>query len=237
MTLWNRRPEGEHSVRNSSTTRSLGGSRGIASILLALTLVLTLGVLTSCAPAATNGPSGSTSTTVPAVTPPATAPVVASAETEGALVAAKVLATAIADKDEATYATVWDNDAVVGALYEPFVAEVLKNSPGFARLARSSGGGDDVEGFLRKVMPKDKFVAVTAFTAREWVKERLDLAAAVATGDASEARIAAKTAAGLGIVLVMERQSGDWKVIGIEGPFRDLFVKKMVVGFESIMPK
>ena len=220
-------------MRDSSRTRSLGGFRGIGSILLATALVLTLGVLTSCAPAATNGPSGSTSTTVPAVTPPAVAP----AETEGALDAAKVLATAIADKDEATYATVWDNDAVVGALYEPFVAEVLKNSPGFARLARSNGGGDDVEGFLRKVMPKDKFVALNAFTAREWVKERLDLAGAVATGDASEARIAAKTAAGLGIVLVMERQSGDWKVIGIEGPFRDLFIKKMVVGFESIMPK
>jgi len=220
-------------LRDSSKTRSLGGFRGIGSILLATALVLTLGVLTSCAPAATNGPSGSTSTTVPAVTPPAVAP----AETEGALDAAKVLATAIADKDEATYASVWDKAAVVGSLYEPFIAEVLKNSPGFARLARNNGGGDDIEGFLRKVMPKDMFVASSAFSATEWAKQRLDLAGAVATGDASEARITAKTAAGLDIVLVMEAHSGGWKVIGIEGPFRDYFVKHMCTGFEETMPK
>ena len=226
-------------MRNSSTTRSLGGSRGIASILLAMVLVLTLGVLTSCAPAGINGSSGSTSTTVPAVTPPATAPVVDPAETEGALAAAKVLATAIADKDETLYASVWDTAVVAGSLYEPFIAEVLKNSPGFARFARNNGGGDDIEEFLRKAMPRDTFVASAsnAFSATEWAKQRLALAGAVATGDASEARITAITAAGMDIVLVMEAHSGGWKVIGIEGPFRDYFIKYMCAGFEETMPK
>lgn len=216
-------------MRDSSRTCPLGGSRGIASIALAVVLIMSFGVLTSCAPAATVSPAGKIGTT--------TAPTDTTAETQGALEAVRVLATAIADKDEVLYASVWDNDAIAGSLYEPFIAEVLKDSPGFARLAKRNGRGNDVEGLLREVTPKENLVSVTELNAAAWGKLTLDLTGATAVRSNGEVRVTAKTSTGGGIVLVLEQQGSDWRIIAVEGAFRDTFIKVMLEGFESAMPK
>lgn len=217
---------GSHRV---STTMS---NRRIFWPMIVLVGVLAAGTLTGCNASSTNTIDSSTSTTT-GITVTASP----SVDTAGPLAAAKVLAGAIEDKDNVAYASVWDNDAVVGSLYEPFIAEILNNTSGFQRLAVQQGRGDDPEGLLREAMPKEKFITITNFNAGEWAKQRLDLTNAVVTSDGVNAKVTAKTGAGLDIVLVMEKESGDWKVIAIEGPFRDFFVKNMGIGFDSVMPK
>lgn len=183
------------------------------------------------------GISGCSKAGGPATGGGTTPPVATQDETAGALDAAKVLAAAIESGDEDAYASAWDNASVVGDLYEDFIAEVMVSSPGFQRLAANNGRGNDPEALLRETMPKEKFVTITNFNTAEWAAERLYMGEATVTGDANIASVKAKTASNMEIVLVMESQSGTWKVTKIGGPFREFFIDNMGKGFESVMPK
>ena len=211
--------------------------RCVAGALLLGGAIALVGMLGCAKPIVARDPGGKATITASDVAPAEKPVPDVSAAESSALASARTLSKAIAAKDEVAYAPVWDNGAVVGSLYEPFIAAVMKNSPGFRRLAAGQGRGDDVEGLLRELMPKEKFITITKFNAGEWAKDTLDLTGAAVAGNADEARVTAKTGAGVGIVLVMQRQSGEWKTIDIEGPFRDLFVTHMGKGFESVMPK
>ena len=200
---------------------SLKSSSKVYWVTSILVVFIAIGTLVGCAPQTTYT-AGS---------------IAAEQDTAGPLTAAKTLATSIANRNDVAYASVWDNDAVVGSLYEPFIAEVIKNSPGFQRLAVSQGRGNDPEALLREAMPKEKFITITNFSSKDWAKERLDLTNATVVTDNADAKVTAKTVAGLDIVLVMEKESGVWKVVAIEGPFLDFFIMNMGKGFDSVMPR
>lgn len=209
-------------------------STAVLWIVLSAVGALLLGALVGCGPTVASTQGGQTST-VPA--PAVTAPVTAPAETRGALDAAKVLAKALEDKDEEAYVSVWDKTPVVASLYEPFISGIVEGSPGFARLAEQQGRGNDIEAYIRELMPEEKFQEITAFGISDWADQTLDMSGAKATVDGDRVLVETKTASGVDTTLVMEEQSDGWKVIDVEGDFRTLFLKNMVKGFESVMPK
>jgi len=83
-------------------------------------------------------------------------------------------------------------------------------------------------GLLREAMPKDKSITITKFNAGAWAKQTLDLTGATTARSNGEVRVTAKTAVDKGvdidIVLVLEQQGGDWSVIDVGGPFRDVLI-------------